>query len=187
MTTGTLTRPARLATLVLLAGGLAACGGSDASSAPTDASRGEFCEAYASQIEALARSAREDGPDRAAEVMKDWSARVQEIGTPRDMPDDARRGFETVVEEIDALDTGATQRELDGLGEELGTRAQRDVDAFGEYAVTTCPEAVERLMGEMSDQLEGEMGRLEDQLGDVDLGELEEQLGDLEGFTPPGG
>lgn len=168
MTTGTTTTPARIAALALLAGGLTACGGDDPSSAPADASRKDFCEAYASQISALARSAREDGPDRAAEAMRDWSRRAQEIGTPVDMPDDARRGFETIVEEIDALGSGPTQRELDALGEDLGARAQREVAAFGEYAVSSCPEAVEGLMGEMSDQLEGEMGRLEDQLGDLE-------------------
>jgi hypothetical protein len=181
MTTGTTTTAVRIAALALLAGGLTGCGGGDAASAPTDASRGEFCEAYASQIGSLARSAREDGPDRAAEAMRDWSTRAQEIGTPGDMPEDARRGFETIVEEIDALGSGPTQRELDALGEDLGTRAQRDLEAFGEYAVSTCPEAVERLMGEMSDQLEGEMGRLEDQLGE-ELGDLD--LGDLEGQLP---
>lgn len=184
MTTGTTTTPARVATLLLLGAALTGCGGADASAAPQDATRADFCDAYASQVETLATLDPQKDADRAVAGLQDWAEQGRDVGTPKDMPADARRGFETIVEEISALDPDATARDLERIGEDVGRRAERDLAAFGEYAVATCPEAVERLMGEMSDRLEGEMsdqlGRLEDrvgeQLGDVDLGDLEDRL-----------
>lgn len=184
MTTGTTTTPARIAALLLLATTLTACGGDGASGAPKDASRAEFCDAYATQIESLARIDPERDADRAVAGLQDWAEQGRDVGTPEDMPAAARRGFETIVEEISDLDPDATARDLERLGDDLGREAERDLTAFGEYAVSTCPEAVERLMGEMSDRLEGEMsdqlGRLEDQMGEelggLDLGDLEDQL-----------
>ena len=187
MTTGTTSTPARIATLLLLGTALTGCGGEDASAAPQDATRAEFCDAYASQIETLATLDPGKDADRAVAGLQDWAEQGRDIGTPEDMPADARRGFEAIVEEISGLDPDATARDLERLGEDVGRQAERDLAAFGEYAVATCPEAIERLMGEMTDQLgelEGEMsdqlGRLEDQmgeqLGDLDLGDLEDQL-----------
>lgn len=173
------------ASLALLVAGLAGCGGGSASSAPDDASQADFCDAYVSQIEALMRSDPAENADDSVRRMQDWAGEMAEVGTPEGMPADARRGFETLLEEVESIDPDAGQEELDALGDELGKDAQRDVEAFGAYTIRACPEAMEQLMGGLGDQLDEQMGELEDQLGDLegDLGDLD--LGDLT-ETPAG-
>lgn len=168
-----------LAALVLLAGGLAGCGGGSASSAPDDASKADFCEAYVSQIAALMELDPDADAGDSVQQMQDWAEEMAEVGTPEGMSEDARRGFEAMLEEVESIDPDASQEELDAMGDELGKEAQQDVEAFGTYTMQACPEAMEQLMGGLSDQMGEQMGELEDQLGELegDLGDMD--LGDL--------
>ena len=123
---------------VLLAATAVACGGSE--DAPTSASEKDFCEGQSSLMEDLANGAREE-PDPAAmaELIQDWADEVEEIGTPEDISEDARAGFEATLEQ--ARDISAEDLEednLDKLGEDLSGEAEKQTEAFNRYVGETC-------------------------------------------------
>lgn len=134
-----------LTSAVLLVGAVtAACGGGGG--APGDASEDGFCEAANSLLTDLMpddMSAPEVPSDEdMAQAVKDWGTRMEEVGTPEDIPDDAREGFEAVlaqIEEIEASDFSAEKlEELGSGGAEASEEVQRQAEAFGDYVTETC-------------------------------------------------
>ena len=122
---------------VLLAFSLSACGG-----APTDASDEDFCEAY-NGISALGEADGEDY-EAQAEAANEYADELEEVGTPEDIPDDARKGFEVWVEVLgdvnaDDLEDEDAQKAI----EEKYEDDEDDVTAFFEYAGETCASDVE--------------------------------------------
>jgi len=117
---------------VLLAFSLSACGG-----APTDASEEDFCEAYNGIAEV--GEIDEDDFDAQADAANDYAEELEEVGTPENIPDDARKGFEVWVEVFGDLDA-------DDLEDEDAQKAiedkyeddEDDVEAFSAYAAETC-------------------------------------------------
>lgn len=115
----------------LLAFSLTACGGS-----PDDASKEDFCEAYSSQSD---DSFNTEDPDKAAEALNDYADKLDEVGTPDDISDDARHGFEVIVDAFGDVDG-------DDLKDEDAQKAledkykddEDDVNAFFEYATKKC-------------------------------------------------
>lgn len=125
---GTVRLPAPVTTLaatMLLATCLVGC----SSSPPEDASAEDFCQAYA-------HSATVKTPEQ----MQDWVDRLEQTGTPEDIPSDAKDGFDTVLElgsEADEDTTPAT------LGSQASLSDQGDLLALSTYARETCPEMAE--------------------------------------------
>ncbi len=120
---------------VLLAFSLSACGG-----APTDADEKDFCEAYNSDA---GFSAEEDDFEAQAEAANEYADELNEVGTPEDIPDDARKGFEVWVEVLgdvnaDDLEDEDAQKAI----EEKYEDDEDDVTAFFEYAGETCASEV---------------------------------------------
>lgn len=134
-----------LTSAVLLIGTVtSACGGG--SGAPSDANEDAFCDAANSLLsdllpEDLSTTELPSDEDLALAV-KDWGARMEEVGTPEDIPDDARKGFEAVVdqaEEIDAADFSMEKlEELEQGGADASQEVQEQADAFGDYLNETC-------------------------------------------------
>lgn len=133
-----------LTSAVLLVGVVTtACGGSGA---PSDASEDGFCEAANSLLTDLMpddMSTPEMPSDEdMARAVKDWGTRMEEVGTPEDISDDARAGFEAVldqIEEIEASDFSAENlEELGNGGAEASEEVQRQAEAFGDYVTDTC-------------------------------------------------
>ncbi|QBX55364.1 hypothetical protein EXE58_07790 [Nocardioides seonyuensis] len=123
---------------VLLAATAVACGGSD--DAPTNASDKDFCEGQSSLMQDLATSAQKTPePTELAELIQDWADEVEEIGTPDDIPEDARAGFETTLEQArDISAEDLEQDNLDKLGEDLSGEAEKQAEAFNRYVGETC-------------------------------------------------
>ena len=129
---------------VLLVGAVtSACGGGGA---PTDASEDEFCTAQTSLLEDLVPDDPEatglpSGEDVAAAV-EDWVAELEDVGTPEAIPDEARAGFEAMVEE--ARDVDAADFDFDALEElrlgaaDASEEARQQARAFSEYVAETC-------------------------------------------------
>ena len=134
-----------LTSAVLLVGTVtSACSGS--SGAPSDASRDDFCDAANSLMSDLVpedMSTMELPSDEdMAQAVKDWAARMEEVGTPEGISEDARKGFESVVdqaEEIDAEDFSMENLEdLEKGGADASAEEEKQAEAFGNYLTDTC-------------------------------------------------
>lgn len=110
------------ASLLLVGIGTSACGG-DSNSAPTDASMETFCSTLTSIAD-----------DASAE---DVAEALTKVGTPSDIPADARAGFEFMVdnakelEEFDPSDASA-------LEDKFGATDAKNMTAFVNYLVSSC-------------------------------------------------
>ena len=110
---------AAAALLVLLAG----CG---EQSPPRDASEGEICERF-----------REVGAQTSWAKTQDAVGELREVGTPGEIPRDAREGFLAITEQTaEAQDRAALVQKVESLGE----NTKRQVDAFNSYVRATCPQ-----------------------------------------------
>lgn len=137
-------KPALLAaSLVLVAGTASGCGGGP----PTDASTEDFCGAYtdAQNMEALEELDPEAPPEDQAKIvvdaLKEQAEKLEEVGTPEDIPDDAREGFEIVLEEVGNLDEDEVAEAIKNEDDEFGNPSDSDkekTDALEEYVDETC-------------------------------------------------
>ena len=134
-----------LTAAVLLVGTVtSACGGGGG--APSDASKDGFCEAANSLMSGLMPedlgTAELPSDEDMAQAVKDWGSRMEEVGTPEDISDDARKGFEAVVEqaeEIDASDFSMDNlEELERGGADASAEEEKQAEAFGDYLTDTC-------------------------------------------------
>ena len=145
MATRTRTR-LTVSSAVLLVGAVASACGSGGGGAPTDASEKDFCQTQTSLLEDLMpddMSAPElPSDEQMAEAVKDWAKKIEDVGTPEDISDDARKGFEAIVEqanEIDASDFSIEKlEELEAGGEDASAETRKQADAFEKYLTETC-------------------------------------------------
>lgn len=118
----------------LLAFSLTACGGSP----PDDASKGDFCDGVA---KAFDQDFESDPTEDQFNDFKDDVADLGDIGTPENIPDDARDGFEAFVDAVDELDyddvKDADEDENFGLSDE----DEKNFEKLFVYIGTECPEA----------------------------------------------
>ena len=136
-------RLALASTVLLVGAATSACGGGGA---PADASEKDFCDTQSSLFNDLLPEdmANPELPsnEEMAQAVKDWGQALEEIGTPEGISDDARAGFEQLVEqagEIDAADFTIDQlEELEQGGADASEAAQREAEAFADYLTETC-------------------------------------------------
>jgi hypothetical protein len=139
-----------LAALLLVLGLVTGCGGSDSSAAaagndggsaggpPTDASVEDFCGTFLEMIQQANEAGQDISDADAIKVAKDTAAKLQEIGTPEGIPEDARRAFELAIEKIDSIPDDANRQEMDDIAADLTDAQQQDLDALTTYVTTTC-------------------------------------------------
>ncbi|MET1060977.1 MAG: PT domain-containing protein [Nocardioides sp.] len=106
--------------VLLMAGVLTGCGGS-----PDDASEKDFCDAFQNLGEAG------DDFDKSKDAFKD----LGDTGTPDDIPDDAREGFDII---LDIADESDDQKDAEKKVEDLSKDEQKKVEAFSTYTVKKC-------------------------------------------------
>lgn len=182
------------ASALVLAAGLTACGG-PGSGAPTDASADKFCEA---QLSLLKLDVDPDDNKKIAEAMQKWGEELAEVGTPKDISEDARKGFEVQVDQLADISEGDIEKakksveeegsDAKGLEDSLGEfskEQQKQIKAFTEYSAETCAKQQEEYFKEQMGDLTEQMGGAEgtegtEGLSDEEMKELEEQL---EGLT----
>jgi hypothetical protein len=124
------------ASLLLVAGATAACGGG----APTDASEDEFCKTQQSILDDMPTPKAGEKPDNKVVVkaLKSWADRVEETGTPEDIPEDARKGFELQVKLVGELDDDADEEDFDKIDKDMSEDEKAQSDAFDKYVQDTC-------------------------------------------------
>ena len=80
--------------------------------------------------------------EKMAEAVQDWATKIEDVGTPEDISDDARKGFEAIVaqaNEIDASDFSIEKlEELEAGGKDASAEAKKQADAFEKYLTETC-------------------------------------------------
>jgi hypothetical protein len=108
--------------LVLMAGVVTGCGGDDA---PDDASDKDFCDSF----QRLGSSG--DDFAKSKDAFKD----LEDTGTPDDIPDDAREGFEII---LDVANDADDSKEAAKKVEELSKDDQKKVEAFTTYTLKKC-------------------------------------------------
>jgi len=131
-------RPAvAVASAACLAFALTACGG-----APTDASEDEFCEVF--NDSAIAGDDIEDDDFEAqADALNEYAENLEEVGTPESISDDARKGFEVVVDAFgDVSADDLEDEDAQAALEEKYKDDEDDVTAFFQYASETCEPAI---------------------------------------------
>lgn len=128
------------ATVLIAALTLAACGddgGNGEAAAPTDAAKSDFCSAF---MDSSAIAGAENDADRL-EAAKEGIDNLEQVGTPQDVSDEQREGFEIYVEEIQSADDVS---DLEKVSDEDAAK----VGAFTEYTATTC---ADQLADELSE------------------------------------
>lgn len=129
-----------LATAAVLLGALTACGGDGGGSgAPDNASKEDFCQAFNGLFGKVMAQATSGDSSAMIRALKDWAADIEKVGTPSDMPDDARHGFELFVDQAKQIDDDATLEDLQNLGEDLSADDQADGEAFSTWTTQNCP------------------------------------------------
>jgi len=136
---GDMKRALAAASLVLLVGTGAGCGDDgDGGGAPSDASVDDFCGTF-NDFYAEAEELGEDAADEdLVAALKNTGEELGEVGTPEDISDDARAGFEATVEAIEDLPDDATQEDVANLEDDYSEKVQGQVDEFASYLNETC-------------------------------------------------
>ncbi len=125
-------------------GGGGGGGGADAGDAPDNASTEDFCKVFTDVTSDLSGGGSADEQADAANEVADKFA---ETGTPEDMPEDARNGFEVFIgflADVDADDIEAFEdadpADDEAFADALGIDEDEvaDVTAFFTFAATAC-------------------------------------------------
>ena len=141
-TTTTMKTAGAAAALALV---LAGCGGGGASGAPTDASQDEFCEKYTSGFvgafeELDPEASEQEQAEAILESLKSWADEMAELGTPEEMSDEARDGFELTIQSIQDLNADDLQDEeaMAELEDKLSGDDKEAAAALQTYVTDNC-------------------------------------------------
>jgi hypothetical protein len=133
-----------VSSVVLLVGAVTTACGGGGGGAPADASKDDFCAAQASLFESFdidltdPEAAVPDEKDMA-EALHDWADELEKVGTPEDISDDARKGFEETIKQAgDISEADLKSPDLDALQEEMSEDAKANAEAFNTYVTDTC-------------------------------------------------
>ena len=123
---------------VLLSLSLSACGGY-----PADASQKDFCAALADIFEVSSSIEGDEPTEGEWEKIQASYEDLGDVGTPDDIGEDERNGFEVVVDAITDLDYDEAKKSFgdeDGSDEIPGVSKdeEKDAEKFFTYASTTC-------------------------------------------------
>lgn len=134
------------ASLVLVAGTVAGCGGDSTSSKdkaapsgpPTDASVSEFCGTFKTIGEDVAKLGKDAKDAEIVAALKKAGTSLDKTGTPKSISSDARQGYELTVKLIAKLDDNATQADVAKIDQGLSQAQKKQQSAFNAYVAKTC-------------------------------------------------
>ncbi len=141
---------------------LSACSGSPGTSAPSDASEDDFCEAYSSLQERVFEdldlgATEEEQAQKVADAVRAWAEDLAAAGTPEGIPDEAREGYEVFVDAVQDLPDDVTTADLDDLERDLSEDEQAAAEDFTSYAEDLCPSTFPTDLSSQLDDLEDEL------------------------------
>jgi hypothetical protein len=123
--------------LVLVAGTAVGCGGGP----PDDASQKDFCQNYEDFNAELTKLGADAEDADFVKALKDAGEKFEETGTPEDVSEDERAGYEVFLELIDKVEDDATQKDMDKLEKDLSKKERDQLDRFTTYVSDTCEPA----------------------------------------------
>jgi hypothetical protein len=128
------------ASLVLVAGGAVGCGDDGGGGAKKDeaASTEDFCAAFQAFSDDLQDVTGEE--ENLGEILKKAAKRIQDVGTPKGIPDDAKEGLQLTLDAIAGLADDASAEDMSGLEDDFSDADKDKTDAFSEYLDETCPD-----------------------------------------------
>jgi len=133
------------ASLVLVAGTVAGCGGDTSSSAsskptapPSTATTSTFCGTFKSIGQDVSKLDANAKDAEVVKALKKAGSELAAVGTPKDAPADARKGFEITVKLIKGLPDNATKAQIGTIDDKLSTTEKSQEDAFNAYVTKTC-------------------------------------------------
>lgn len=133
------------ASLLLVGASVVGCGGG---SAPTDASEKEFCDSLTSVFDDIDMS-EQPSEKEALAMIKAWAKDMEEVGTPENISDDARDGFELMIEQVGELKEDDSAADLEKLDESLSDSEKKATEAFEKYSTDTCGSMMEQDLPEV--------------------------------------
>lgn len=140
-------------TAALLVGVVTSACGVGGGGAPSDASEDDFCDTQTSLIEDLLpddmTNPEVPSNEEMAEAVKGWGEKLEEVGTPDDIPEDARKGFEAVVQQAKAIDADDFSieklEELEQGGKDASAEVKEQATAFSDYLAEKCGNPMDNL------------------------------------------
>ena len=129
------------AALILVAGGAVGCGDDDGGGGGSDdktASVDDFCGAFQDFYDDLEGVTGEE--ENLGEILKKAAKRIEDVGTPEDIPDDAKEGLQLTLDAINDLPDDASAEDMAGIEKEYSDAEKEKTDAFTEYLGKTCPD-----------------------------------------------
>jgi hypothetical protein len=129
------------ASLVLVAGGAVSCGDDGGGSAAKDdaaASTEDFCGAFEAFEEDLRGVTGEE--ENLGELLKKAAKRIEDVGTPKGIPDDAKAGLQLTLDAIADLADDASAEDMANLEGDFSDADKAKTDAFTSYLEETCPD-----------------------------------------------
>jgi hypothetical protein len=150
------TKPAALVAVVLLVlTVLTGCGGDsgrDSSAAdgagqagqgpgdgpPTNGSVEDFCATFVDMIQQASQSGGAISDAEAIRLAKQTAAKLAEIGTPEDIPADARQAFELAIERIQSIPDDATRQQMNEIADDFTAEQQKNLDSLTTYVTNKC-------------------------------------------------
>jgi len=135
-----------VAGLLLVAGGAAACGDSSgdssgasaASDKHTSVSTDDFCGAFKAFVDDLGGLTGDE--TNLGEIVKKAAKRIEDVGTPDDIPADAKEGLQLTLDAIDALPDNASAKDVEAIAAGFSDADKKKADAFTTYLAKTCPD-----------------------------------------------
>jgi hypothetical protein len=137
------------ASLILVAGGAVGCGdGGDSGGGGGDdtTSTADFCGALKDFQDDFSDADPTKDLPGYIKSLKDAADKLDNVGTPDGMPDDAKAGFDLTIKTISDLPDDATLDDLSKIGD-VSDADKKKIDALDTYIAKECPD----LNGEPSD------------------------------------
>ena len=129
------------ATLILLAGGVVGCGddgGGGGGGGDKTASKDDFCGAFQTFYEDLTEVTGQE--DNLGEILKKAAKRIRDVGTPEDIPDDAKDGLDLTLDAIEDLPDDAPAADMEAIEKDYSEDDKKKTQAFSDYLAKTCPD-----------------------------------------------
>ena len=131
------------ASLILVAGGAVGCGddgdGDGGGDGDDTTSTADFCAALKDFETGVGDVDPTEDLEGYLKALKTSADKLDEVGTPEGMPEDAEDGFDLTIDKIEDLPDDATLDDLSKIGDVSDTD-QKKIDALDDWIAEECPD-----------------------------------------------